>query len=192
MLEILASHSPQEIIALSDKKFSRNFDHVPEKRLIDPEFLRALTQITIELPPPDSGRTEMVVHENVASIFSAEAPKHTLELLSRSVFLKSAYADFKNTLWRTQGKDKNKIRGLHYYWSPERFNNDALVTQFAPDLKNTVDYIWFGGAGNYRPHAIWEMPNPLTLHAEDVSLPNADAGSDHLPLIVDFAFHKKG
>lgn len=192
MLEVQNSGNAQETVATGDKKFVRRNQVEDELKLIDPAFLRALTQIQVELPEKNGDSYEIRVIENVSSMFTNQSPKKSLEVLSRGLLLKSTYADFKNTFWKIQGKNKTKIRNLHFYWSPDLYNNDALVTQFAPDLKNTVDYIWYSGAGNYKPFAIWELPNPILLHTDDHSMPNKECGSDHFPLVADFIYQMKG
>ena len=136
-------------------------------------------------------KNELKVTENIASIFKMDSEKSILENLSRSVFLKSSYSEFRNQYWKVNQNNKANLKKLHMYWSPEFYNNEVFVTQFGSEIRNPLDYIWFGGSGNYRVVRILDLPNPFVLFEKNISMPNKFNGSDHFPIVADFLYVKK-
>lgn len=183
-------HSIKEFIAAGDLKFKRRTGF-SEKNVLDQSFLRALVQIQVELPDFLSNKQEILVSENFLSILKIDEQSDSLESLSKLLFFKSSYAEFKTQYQKIYKMNKNKLRKLHFYLNSEFYNNEAFATQFTHDMKNTVDYIWFSACGNYKIARVLQLPDPIELYALKTTLPHDVEGSDHFPIVADFVFDKK-
>ena len=168
-----------EIIAkIADRKFKPS----PEsnKKTIDFGFIKKLCLAEIIIPEDNNkikikGRDEQINFDII---------KNHLEIISRIHNFKSSYAEF-NKKYRKKNKNSNKINNLNFHFDKKRYNNDAFITQFTNDFKNTFDYIWFSPQGNFKLYKILQTPNQNYLKSLFKTCPVDFFGSDHFSLVVD-------
>ena len=170
------------LVQLSDKKFAKR--QTQSIQQINMKFLSILYYVNVVVPRDNSQEIKFR-GPSTPKLLDKLFLENFYENLSNIIAFKSAYAEGNRKFIR-KNKTSAELAKMQFVNDPQYYNNEAYITQYAEDMVNTVDYVWYSSRGSLKIKGILQVPDVNYLKKLRSSCPSDEFGSDHFSLVVDF------